>query len=164
MWLAAYKARGCLHVTVSALFLQLSRNKWLCTCLQTLTLQSREACSTRAGSETASINSWKSTKWVDVCDTINIMTVNVFLLGMQPKEAFVCLHKVVSPSLHTPSPEFFSKQGNKKQILQIYLFLLFDIRSDKDIGASWVQQQHMQAEQKVHSWIPEEKVGIFCAV
>ena len=64
-------------------------------------------------------------KGVDVCDTINIMTVNVFLLGMQPKEVLSCLHKVVSPFLHGPSTEFiFSKQGNKKQILQIYLSIL----------------------------------------
>lgn len=62
MWLAAYKARCCLHITVSVLSMQLSIKKRLCTCLQTSILQSKESSCTRAGSVAAAINSLKSTK------------------------------------------------------------------------------------------------------
>lgn len=164
MWLAAYKGRSCLHITVSALSLQLSRNKWLCTCLQTLTLQSREACSTRVASATASMNSCKSTKGVDVCDAITIMPVNVFLLGMQPKEAFVCLHKVVNPSLHALSTELiFSKQGNKKQILLIYLSILAFWHEDQIKKLVLPKHSNKLSKKSIQCWIPKEKVWIFCA-
>lgn len=52
--------------------------------------------------------------------------MNVFLLGTQPKEVSCCLQRAVSASFCVPSTKFiFSKQRNKEQILQIYLFLLF---------------------------------------
>lgn len=79
-----------------------------------------------------------------------------------------CLQKAVSPSLCVPLPEFiFSKQGSKKQILQVYLSILAFCHGDR--RKSWVfpassNNMGKLSKKPNQRWIAVEKVVFRCSV
>lgn len=97
-----------------------------------------------------------------MCGAISSMTMNVFLLGEEPEEAI--LSSGSCQPFSVPFLQNFSKRGNENQT---YPSILAFCNGDqiKAVGASCKWQQHIWAEQKIHSRLDARGKGwawMFC--